>query len=158
METMMKKKGFAWQTSVVTNPGQLKQVSCSSCQVYSKHEIIENYLSDRQYAAKAEAATQTGVANGRIVAVIGAVVDVQFDGELPPILNSLEVENRSPRLVLEVAQHLGENYYGFLLIQNSYSLKFIGFLLYMWSICCAWLNYLFDIHFKLTGADLVAVD
>jgi len=49
------------------------------------------------------------VADGRIVAVIGAVVDVQFDGDLPPILNALEVKNRSPRLVLEVAQHLGEN-------------------------------------------------
>ncbi|KAG7167669.1 ATP synthase subunit beta, mitochondrial [Homarus americanus] len=67
------------------------------------------YISHRNYAAKAEAATQTGVAAGRIVAVIGAVVDVQFDGELPPILNALEVENRVPRLVLEVAQHLGEN-------------------------------------------------
>ncbi|KAK3874818.1 hypothetical protein Pcinc_020267 [Petrolisthes cinctipes] len=65
--------------------------------------------SQRNYVAKAEAATQTGKANGKIVAVIGAVVDVQFEGELPPILNSLEVENRTPRLVLEVAQHLGEN-------------------------------------------------
>ena len=43
------------------------------------------------------------------MAVIGAVVDVQFDEGLPPILNSLEVENRSPRLVLEVAQHLGKS-------------------------------------------------
>eukprot|EP00048_Salpingoeca_helianthica_P011083 m.159108 g.159108 ORF g.159108 m.159108 type:complete len:573 (-) comp15176_c0_seq1:196-1914(-) len=46
---------------------------------------------------------------GKIVSVIGAVVDVQFDGELPSILNGLEVENRDSRLVLEVAQHLGEN-------------------------------------------------
>ena len=46
---------------------------------------------------------------GRIVAVIGAVVDVQFDEELPPILNALEVTGRKPRLILEVAQHLGEN-------------------------------------------------
>lgn len=44
---------------------------------------------------------------GQIVAVIGAVVDVQFDGELPPILNALEVQGRTSRLVLEVAQHLG---------------------------------------------------
>ncbi|KFM63210.1 ATP synthase subunit beta, mitochondrial, partial [Stegodyphus mimosarum] len=44
-----------------------------------------------------------------IVAVIGAVVDVQFDDALPPILNALEVEGRKPRLILEVAQHLGEN-------------------------------------------------
>jgi F0F1-type ATP synthase beta subunit len=43
------------------------------------------------------------------VAVIGAVVDVQFEDELPPMLNALEVQNRSPRLILEVAQHLGIN-------------------------------------------------
>jgi len=47
--------------------------------------------------------------NGQIVAVIGAVVDVQFENELPPILNALEVQDRDTRLVLEVAQHLGEN-------------------------------------------------
>lgn len=46
---------------------------------------------------------------GRVVAVIGAVVDVQFDDELPSILNALEVQGRSPRLILEVAQHLGES-------------------------------------------------
>ena len=46
---------------------------------------------------------------GKIIAVIGAVVDVQFDEALPPILNSLEVEGRSPRLILEVAQHLGKD-------------------------------------------------
>jgi F0F1-type ATP synthase beta subunit len=44
---------------------------------------------------------------GRIVSVIGAVVDVQFDGELPPILTALDVSNEGKRLVLEVAQHLG---------------------------------------------------
>lgn len=43
------------------------------------------------------------------MAVIGAVVDVQFDEGLPPILNALEVVDRDSRLVLEVAQHLGEN-------------------------------------------------
>lgn len=47
--------------------------------------------------------------SGKVVAVIGAVVDVQFDDQLPPILNALEVKDRKPRLVLEVAQHLGEN-------------------------------------------------
>ena len=41
--------------------------------------------------------------------VIGAVVDVQFDGHLPAILNALETDNHGNRLVLEVAQHLGEN-------------------------------------------------
>ena len=46
---------------------------------------------------------------GHITQIIGAVVDVQFDGHLPKILNALETENLGHRLVLEVAQHLGEN-------------------------------------------------
>ncbi|TLG78152.1 F0F1 ATP synthase subunit beta [Methylocystis sp. B8] len=46
---------------------------------------------------------------GRITQVIGAVVDVQFEGHLPQILNALETTNQGNRLVLEVAQHLGEN-------------------------------------------------
>jgi F-type H+-transporting ATPase subunit beta len=46
---------------------------------------------------------------GKITQVLGAVVDVQFDGDLPPILNALHVDNQGKRLVLEVAQHLGEN-------------------------------------------------
>ena len=46
---------------------------------------------------------------GKISQVIGAVVDVQFEGNLPPILNALEVQGVSNRLVLEVAQHLGGN-------------------------------------------------
>ncbi|MEX0752649.1 MAG: F0F1 ATP synthase subunit beta [Xanthobacteraceae bacterium] len=46
---------------------------------------------------------------GRITQVIGAVVDVQFEGELPAILNALETKNQGNRLVLEVAQHLGES-------------------------------------------------
>jgi F-type H+-transporting ATPase subunit beta len=47
--------------------------------------------------------------NGRITQVIGAVVDVQFEGALPAILNALETSNQGNRLVLEVAQHLGES-------------------------------------------------
>ncbi len=46
---------------------------------------------------------------GHITQVIGAVVDVQFDGNLPEILNALETNNQGERLVLEVAQQLGEN-------------------------------------------------
>ncbi|MCY1665706.1 F0F1 ATP synthase subunit beta [Rhizobium sp. SL86] len=46
---------------------------------------------------------------GRVTQVIGAVVDVAFSGELPAILNALETDNNGNRLVLEVAQHLGEN-------------------------------------------------
>ena len=46
---------------------------------------------------------------GHIAQVIGAVVDVKFDGELPAIFNALEVDNNGNLMVLEVAQHLGEN-------------------------------------------------
>ncbi len=51
----------------------------------------------------------TAKATGRVSQVIGAVVDVVFDGQLPDILNALETDNNGNRLVLEVAQHLGEN-------------------------------------------------
>ncbi|ORX73338.1 ATP synthase subunit beta, mitochondrial [Linderina pennispora] len=61
----------------------------------------------RQYATEAAA---KAIAAGKIRQVIGAVVDVQFEQDsLPPILNALEVQNSSSRLVLEVSQHLGEN-------------------------------------------------
>ena len=46
---------------------------------------------------------------GKITQILGAVIDVQFDGDLPVILNALETDNHGNRLVLEVAQHLGEN-------------------------------------------------
>ncbi|MEY4983823.1 MAG: hypothetical protein RIR62_2089 [Pseudomonadota bacterium] len=49
------------------------------------------------------------MAQGKVTQVIGAVVDVQFEGALPAILNALETDNNGKRLVLEVAQHLGEN-------------------------------------------------
>ncbi len=48
-------------------------------------------------------------AKGKVTQVIGAVVDVQFGDHLPAILNALETDNHGKRLVLEVAQHLGEN-------------------------------------------------
>ncbi|MFO0541059.1 MAG: F0F1 ATP synthase subunit beta [Phenylobacterium sp.] len=66
-------------------------------------------------ATKAPAAPTSAVATGRIVQVIGAVVDVEFVGHLPAILNALEPSTSDQRtgkpfrLVLEVAQHLGEN-------------------------------------------------
>jgi F-type H+/Na+-transporting ATPase subunit beta len=72
----------------------------------------------RKPAAKGAAPTAApvqAVATGRIVQVIGAVVDVEFEGHLPAILNALETTNTDQRtgqpfrLVLEVAQHLGEN-------------------------------------------------
>ena len=54
------------------------------------------------------ATTQSNL-TGKITQVIGAVVDVQFEGDLPAILNALETNNQGNRLVLEVAQHLGES-------------------------------------------------
>jgi len=52
---------------------------------------------------------KAAVAHGKVTQVIGAVVDVHFEGGLPAILNALETDNNGKRLVLEVAQHLGEN-------------------------------------------------
>lgn len=75
--------------------------------------FVSTDVTNKQAAAAAkEAATQTSTpaaaaTTGHIVAVIGAVVDVQFDNGLPPILNALEVQGRDSRLILEVAQHLG---------------------------------------------------
>jgi F-type H+-transporting ATPase subunit beta len=63
----------------------------------------------RSFATASSATPAKGTSFGKVSQVIGAVVDVQFDGELPAILNALEVEGHSVRLVLEVAQHLGEN-------------------------------------------------
>ncbi|CAN7640848.1 F0F1 ATP synthase subunit beta [Phenylobacterium sp. LjRoot225] len=66
-------------------------------------------------AAASQAPAVQGVATGKIVQVIGAVVDVEFTGHLPAILNALETTNTDQktgapfRLVLEVAQHLGQN-------------------------------------------------
>merc|ERR1712071_458276 len=68
-------------------------------------KVLPVVLSNRNFSTSKLLSAEAAIPNGRIVAVIGAVVDDQ----LPPILNALEVSNRSPRLILEVAQHLGEN-------------------------------------------------
>src|SRR5678816_3594917 len=59
--------------------------------------------------AKPTAPATTSNLTGQVSQVIGAVVDVAFEGDLPPILSALETDNHGNRLVLEVAQHLGEN-------------------------------------------------
>jgi F-type H+/Na+-transporting ATPase subunit beta len=72
---------------------------------------------EKKPAARKSAASAASVATtseaagavGRVRQVIGAVVDVAFDEHLPAILNALETDNQGQRLVLEVAQHLGEN-------------------------------------------------
>jgi len=56
-------------------------------------------------------ANNSGAKNntGVVTQVLGAVVDIKFDGDLPAILNALEITNKGKRLVLEVAQHVGES-------------------------------------------------
>jgi len=67
----------------------------------------ERHATNAKKATRRCMATEAGGV-GAIRAVIGAVVDVQFEaGKLPPILNALEVQGHNVRLVLEVAQHLG---------------------------------------------------
>jgi F-type H+-transporting ATPase subunit beta len=59
-------------------------------------------------AAKENVPTKGNIQTGRVAQVMGAVVDVKFDGHLPAILNALQTDNHGNRLILEVAQHLGE--------------------------------------------------
>ena len=56
-----------------------------------------------------KAANTNVLGTGKVSQVIGAVVDVEFEGNLPAIQNALELDNNGTRLVLEVAQHLGQN-------------------------------------------------
>ena len=67
-------------------------------------------LLSREMATDNKSADFTGAGSiGSIATVIGAVVDVKFEKGLPPILTALEVQDHNLRVVLEVAQHLGEN-------------------------------------------------
>ena len=77
----------------------------------TNNPVLASHYASRRFQATQAPKKEAAVigSRGTVVAVIGAVVDVKFDGELPPILNALEVANRSPRLILEVAQHLGES-------------------------------------------------
>ena len=60
---------------------------------------------------------------GKITQIIGAVVDVYFDGQLPEILTALECDNSGNRIVLEVAQHLGEATVRTIAMDNTEGLK-----------------------------------
>ncbi|CAL5221886.1 g4150 [Coccomyxa viridis] len=77
---------------------------------FSRHSELSF---SRTFAAAAEPAPDepapASASKGSVKTVIGAVVDVHFEGDLPPIMTALEVEGFTHRLVLEVAQHLGEN-------------------------------------------------
>jgi len=104
------RKSSLLRQSVEKTQQRLLPACIANCQ-----RFVSTDVTNKQAAAAAkDAATQTSTpaaaaAAGHIVAVIGAVVDVQFDNDLPPILNALEVHGRDSRLILEVAQHLGEN-------------------------------------------------
>jgi F-type H+-transporting ATPase subunit beta len=75
--------------------------------VAAKKPAAKKKAPAKRVTKKAANANKTGT--GRISQVIGAVVDVEFSGDLPSILNALETDNQGNRLVLEVAQHLGQN-------------------------------------------------
>merc|ERR1712096_175933 len=82
-------------------------------QTATKNVAATSKLQNLAYSTEAETSddapeTVAGM-KGQIVAVIGPVVDVHFEEGRPRILNALEVEGRDNRLVLEVAQHLGQN-------------------------------------------------
>merc|ERR1712241_1257163 len=91
---------FKMMSAIGRNANKVLRASARSSALQEGSKVlpaVQSIQLKRDYAAAASKA------NGRIVAV------VQFDEALPEILNALDVEGRSPRLVLEVAQHLGEN-------------------------------------------------
>ena len=72
-------------------------------------DLANSFLPPLLLCAARALATQEAappVPDGKITQIIGAIVDVQFDEDLPPILNALEVKGSDPRLILEVAQVL----------------------------------------------------
>merc|ERR1712055_1129505 len=89
--------------SGLLKPTTLKQASETAWQALPALNATQN----RNFSVATTA--NAAASNGQVISVIGAVVDVQFDEALPEILNALVVENHTPKLILEVAQHLGEN-------------------------------------------------
>lgn len=77
-------------------------------QRFTGNFALSNSFSSQSKNDSVDSGLISNVGKGTIVSIIGAVVDVHFQGVLPTILTALEVENHVPRLVLEVAQHLGE--------------------------------------------------
>jgi len=98
---------FNMMSAIGRNASKVLRASARSGQVQEAAKVVptlQGIQARRDYADAAPAGHK-----GKISAVIGAVVDVQFDDGLPEILNALDVPGREPRLVLEVAQHMGEN-------------------------------------------------
>merc|ERR1711971_1209582 len=98
---------FNMMSAIGRNASKVLRASARSGQVQEAAKVVptlQGIQARRDYADAAPAGHK-----GKISAVIGAVVDVQFEDGLPEILNALDVPGREPRLVLEVAQHMGEN-------------------------------------------------
>jgi len=101
--------GYGART-LATKAGSTTASSASATEVASAGAGKASSASAEHSAtSKRPGSPATAVSRGRVLQVIGAVVDVQFDGTLPKILDALEVEGTEHRLVLEVAQHIGEN-------------------------------------------------
>jgi len=95
-------------SAIGRNASKVLRASARSGQIQEAVKVapaLQGVQLRHEFSASAAAAAN----QGQIVAVIGAVVDVQFEDGLPEILNALDVSGREPRLVLEVAQHMGEN-------------------------------------------------
>lgn len=91
--------------SRTTEPAKLQAAGIAATAAARPEQRGKSALIARSYSNVNVKSTS----DGKVTQVIGAVVDVQFDEQLPPILSALEVEGHDVRLVLEVAQHLGEN-------------------------------------------------
>jgi len=72
-----------------------------------KSLVVSGVVTNKQFSTSSVVSAEA-LQKGAVVSVIGAVVDVQFEDGLPEILNALIVDNREPKLIQEVAQHLGE--------------------------------------------------
>eukprot|EP00192_Tetraselmis_astigmatica_P006497 CAMPEP_0117662392 /NCGR_PEP_ID=MMETSP0804-20121206/8030_1 /TAXON_ID=1074897 /ORGANISM="Tetraselmis astigmatica, Strain CCMP880" /LENGTH=530 /DNA_ID=CAMNT_0005469291 /DNA_START=65 /DNA_END=1657 /DNA_ORIENTATION=- len=98
---------------VFRSAGRLAQATRApvsvSASLGSVAEAVSPALATFARGFAAEPAAAPSVSNGKVTQVIGAVVDVQFDGAMPKIMDALEVDGHDVRLVLEVAQHTGEN-------------------------------------------------
>lgn len=92
-----------WSRALSTAASLSRRPSVASPSLVKDRAFPAFIGSFRSFAAAAKGG------KGSVTQVIGAVVDVKFDGDLPPIQQALEVDGFKPRLVLEVAQHLGEN-------------------------------------------------
>lgn len=97
--------GFSSRAVInATSRGLVNASSCGSRSSFLGPAIAHGFATDNT------SADFTGAGSiGQIATVIGAVVDVKFEKGLPPILTALEVQDNPLRVVLEVAQHLGES-------------------------------------------------